>query len=210
MNKPEHEVSAAALATRSDEELLSLLKGNDAAACERFVRDHMPRALAAARRLVGNEADAYDATQDAFLSFFRSLGSFRQDATLSTWLHRIVINAALMRRRSKQRRPETAIEDLLPCYLSDGHRANPVPVGEASAESLAERREVKLLVRRKIEELPEEYRNVILLRDIEQLDTAETARLLNDTPGAVKTRLHRARQALRTLLEREDTFGTRA
>lgn len=200
--------SVVTAAAEDDAERLRLLQRGDDAASEQFVRDQMARALAVAGRILGNEADAHEAVQEGFLSFFRSLAEFRGDAALSTWLHRIVVNAALMKRRAMRRRPETSIESLLPRFLDDGHRADPLPAWPEKTEDLVARREVRQLVRKKIDELPENYRNVILLRDIEQIDTAETARLLGETPGAIKTRLHRARQALRTLLETESHLWT--
>jgi RNA polymerase sigma-70 factor (ECF subfamily) len=196
--------SASVTDPHEEAELLSRLRANDSRACEAFVRVQSGPALAVARRLLGNEADAHEAVQDAFMAFFRSLPTFRADARLSTWLHRIVVNSALMKRRSRRSRPECNIDDLLPRYHDDGHRFDPHPGGWAeSAESLAQSAEVRRLVREKIDQLPEEYRNVLLLRDIEGMDTAETAAALGDSPGAVKTRLHRARQALRTLLEKD-------
>ncbi len=193
----------SAVAEPPEAELVARLRAGDPLACEEFVRSQMGRALAAARRFLRDEADALDAVQDAFVSFFRSLGDFKQESRLSTWFHRIVLNAALMKRRAKARRPECRIEDLLPRFQPDGHRLDPLPAWEGSVEELVQSEELRRLVREKIDLLPEDYRNVVLLRDIEQLDTAEAASALGDTPGAVKVRLHRARQALRTLLERD-------
>jgi RNA polymerase sigma-70 factor (ECF subfamily) len=154
--------------------------------------------LAVARRLLGDGEDAHDAVQEAFISAFRSIDRFEGGARLSTWLHRIVVNAALMKLRTRRRKPEEPIDDLLPAFLADGHREN--PNGPWQPAAAAESREVRELVRHSIERLPESYRTVLLLRDIEELDTAEVAEMLHVTPAVVKTRLHRARQALRALL----------
>jgi RNA polymerase sigma-70 factor, ECF subfamily len=172
-------------------------------ACDRLVREQGPRLLATARRILGNDADAHDAVQDAFVAFFRGLPSFEGSCRLSTWLQRIGINASLMRLRSRRRRPERSIEELLPTYYDDGHRIDPKDAWTPEAESNIEIRERRAIVRRCIDELPEDYRTVIVLRDLEELDTDHAAQLLGISTGAVKTRLHRARQALRTLLERE-------
>jgi len=139
--------------------------------------------------------------QEALLSAFRAIGSFEGTARLTTWLHRIVVNAALMRLRSRRRRREDHIDDLLPRFDEDGRFAEPVVPWETDA--LLERHETRALVRRAIDRLPESYRTVLVLRDIEELDTEETAVALGLQVNAVKTRLHRARQALRTLIERE-------
>jgi RNA polymerase sigma-70 factor (ECF subfamily) len=159
--------------------------------------------LAAARRVVSVEDDARDVVQEALLSAFRSIRSFEGTARLSTWLHRIVINAGRMKLRSRRRRREDPIDDLLPRFVEDGHFAEPVAQWEGEAETLLERHETRTMVRRAIDRLPENYRSVLILRDIEELDTDETAAALGIMPNAVKTRLHRARQALRTLLERD-------
>ena len=165
------------------------------------MRSHGGRMLAVSRRFLRSEDDARDAVQDAFLNAFRSIDHFEGNARLSTWLHRIVVNAALMKLRTRRRRPEHSIEELLPGFLEDGHLAEPASEWQKPPEDRVSRAEIRELVLAKIHELPEGHRNVLLLRDIEDLDTRETAAALVVSPGAVKTRLHRARQALRTLLE---------
>lgn len=180
--------------------LLAGLRAGDSAACEQFVSAYSGRMLAVALRLLRNQEDALDAVQDAFLSAFRALGSFKGDAQLSTWLHRIVVNKAIMQLRTRQRKPEEPIDALLPKFFEDGHHAQPVAEWQETAEVALQRRETRTLVRECIDRLPEAYRTVLLLRDIEELDTEETAQLLGVSPSAVKIRLHRARLALRTLL----------
>lgn len=182
-------------------ELVARLQAGDETAFEALVRAHGGRMLSVARRMLGSEEEARDAVQDALLSAFRSLARFERKASLATWLHRIVVNAALMKLRNRRRKPEAAVEDLLPKFLEDGHRVVPSNEWSPSAETALERSEVRTLVRSQIDRLPEAYRSVLLLRDIEELDTQETADLLGLTPNAVKIRLHRARQALRTLLD---------
>jgi RNA polymerase sigma-70 factor (ECF subfamily) len=182
--------------------LVERLRRGEGAAFEELLRAHTGRLLAVARRLLGNEEDARDAVQDAFLSAFRSIDRFDGQAALGTWLHRIAVNAALTKLRSRRRHPERPIEELLPTFQEDGHQVRP-PRDWPDPSAALLSRETRESVRRHIDELPEEYRTVLLLRDIEGLDTEETARVLGLTPGAVKTRLHRARQALRALLEPE-------
>lgn len=180
--------------------LLERLRAGEEAAFDQFVRAHAGRMLVAARRYLANEEDARDAVQEAFTSAWRALPRFEGNAQLSTWLHRIVINAALMRLRRQRRKPEESIEELLPKFLEDGHREG-TQFEEVASQALDhERAETRALVRKFIHQLPETHRNVLLLRDIEELDTKETADLLGITENAVKIRLHRARQALRTLL----------
>ena len=134
-------------------------------------------------------------------TFVRAIGSFEGHAQLSTWLHRIVVNASLMKLRTRRRKPEQSIEELLPGFLEDGHLERPASPWRSEDLDPAERAELRDLVMRSIHELPEGHRYVLLLRDIDNLDTEEAAQLLGISPGAVKTRLHRARQALRELLD---------
>jgi RNA polymerase sigma-70 factor (ECF subfamily) len=168
---------------------------------ESVVRSHTPVLLRVARRFMRSEEDARDALQDAFVSAFRALSTFAANAQLSTWLHRIVINACLMKLRTQRRHPEEDIETYLPQFLEDGHQVEPSVPWHESAETMLQRSELCGLVRRCIDELPDTYRTVLLLRDIEELSTEEVAEMLGVTPNAVKIRLHRGRQALRTLLD---------
>jgi len=181
--------------------LLAALRAGEEAAFEELVRRQTPRLLAVARRFLRNAEDAGDAVQEAFVSAFRSLDRFAGSSRLSTWLHRIVVNAALMKLRARRRAPEQSIEELLPRFLEDGHQVHPSRPWAAGLEEAVHQAQIRDLVLRSIEQLPESYRVVLLLRDIEELGSEETARLLGITPNAVKIRLHRARQALRGLLD---------
>jgi RNA polymerase sigma-70 factor (ECF subfamily) len=176
------------------------LRAGDDLAYEQLVRVFGGRMLAVARRIVRNEEDARDAVQTAYLSAFRAIASFEGGCRLSTWLHRIVVNAALMKLRRDRRRPEESIEDLLPRFQEDGHHVEQFSPGELPADVQLERAEMRAITRACIAELPEAYRTVLLMRDIEDLPTSEVAEVLGITANAAKIRLHRARQALTTLL----------
>lgn len=182
-----------------DDRLLNALRDNEEAAFEMLVRTHGGKLLAVARRLLRNEEDAEDALQEGFAAAFRALPAFRGGCRLSTWLHRIVVNAALMKLRSKRQRCETSIDELLPTFLADGHHAIPVRNWSA-AEHAVSVKETQVRVRQAIDRLPDSHRTVLMLRDIEELDTNSVAEMLELTANAVKIRLHRARQALSTLL----------
>ncbi len=184
-----------------DDGLLRALKQGDGRAYEALVRRHAGSLLVTARRILQHEEDAQEAVQDAFLSAFRGLDAFAGNSRLTTWLHRIAINASLNKLRRRQRKPERSIEDLLPRFEQDGHLAEPAVEWRDDAETLVQRDETRHLVREAIDELPEIYRTVLVLRDIEGLETEETAEALGVSTAVVKTRLHRARQALRTLLD---------
>jgi len=193
--------SATAPIEASDLVLVAGLKAGHGAAFEQLVRQYGSRLLAVARQIVGSEDDAQDALQDAFLTAFRAIGSFEGKSRLSTWLHRVTVNAALMRLRSKKRRREQPIDELLPQFIPDGHRQNPGRAWNQTALAGIEQKETQALVRARIDQLPVDYRTVLLLRDIQELDTATVAEALGISEGNVKVRLHRARQALRTLLD---------
>jgi RNA polymerase sigma-70 factor (ECF subfamily) len=179
------------------------LREGDPDAFELVVRTFGGRLLAVARRFVRSDEDAQDVVQSAYLNAFRSLDRFEGSCQLSTWLHRIVVNTALMKLRSQRRKPEQSIEELLPAFQEDGHHVEQFSDWAAPADQLLERQQTRAAVRACIDQLPENYRAILVLRDIEELSTQEVADAMGMTPTAVKVRLHRARQALSTLLRRQ-------
>jgi RNA polymerase sigma-70 factor, ECF subfamily len=188
--------------------LIDGLRNGDEQAFETLVRKFGPRLLAKARRYLPSEDDACDVLQDGFLCAFKSIGKFKGDSQLSTWLNRIVINCAFMHLRTKKRRSEIEdieIDELLPRFDPAGNWMD----GDSrsvSGQVYLEIFETRATVRRCIEQLPDAYRLVLTLRDIDELDTEEVASLLGVTGNNVKVRLHRARQALKALIEREQTL----
>ena len=186
-----------------NQKLLAALRAGQEWAFETMVRLYGGRLLAVARRFTRNDEDAQDVVQSAYLSAFRALSDFEGACQLSTWLHRIVVNTALMKLRSRRRKPEESIEDLLPAFREDGRHVEQFSEWCAPADQLMEREETRTTVRACIEQLPDNYRTVLMLRDIEEFSTQEVAETLGMTPTAVKVRLHRARQALSTLLRNE-------
>jgi RNA polymerase sigma-70 factor, ECF subfamily len=189
----------------TDAILLAGLRSGNQYAFEELVRRFGGRLLATARRYLRSEADACDALQDAFLCAFKSIDTFKGDSQLSTWLHRILVSSALMHLRAKRGCVEAdgrEIDGLLPRFDTVGNwideRIHSLP-----AHVLFEASETRALVRRCIDLLPDNYRIVLILRDIEELATEEVASMLDVTPGNVKVRIHRARQALKAMLERE-------
>ena len=181
-------------------ELLKALREGREEAFETLVRTHSGRMLSVCRRILRNDEEAKDAVQEAFVSAFRGLSSFEGTSRLGTWLHRIAVNASLMRLRAKKRRPEESIDELLPAFRDDGHARVEPRDFSPSALQLVESRETREFVRGCVDRLPEIYRVVLLLRDIEEMDTSEAAEVLGVSEGVVKVRLHRARHALRRLL----------
>jgi RNA polymerase sigma-70 factor (ECF subfamily) len=167
---------------------------------EQTVRVHTPRLLAVARRLLGSADDAEDTVQEAFALALAALDGFEERSQLSTWLHRITVNVALTKLRARRRNLEQLSADPLPANQAEGAEPSSEEVSAFNTEELLERREDGELLLACIEQLPEQYRRVIVLRDVEELDTRSVAQMLGVTDGVVKVRLHRARQALRVRL----------
>jgi RNA polymerase sigma-70 factor (ECF subfamily) len=183
-----------------DAQLLEKLRAGDETAYEAMVRTYGGRMLAVARGFLRNEEDARDCVQSAYVSAFTGLKSFKGGCQLSTWLHRIVVNAALMKLRTRRRKPEESIEAMLPTYLDDGHHAEDFSDWAEQADRILEQKQLRAAVRACIETLPESYRTVLMLRDVEELSTEEVAGQIGVSANAVKIRLHRARQALCTVM----------
>lgn len=168
---------------------------------EEFVRGHSPWMLSLARRILRDDSAAEDVVQEAFNKAFQNLDRFEGRSTLKTWLHRIVVNQALMALRSQRRRPEDPIDPLLPEFDRNACRIEGSWNELRSAEEICGQQQVRDIVRAQIDRLPETYRIVLLLRDIEEMTTTEVAGQLEISEANVKVRLHRARSALKTLLE---------
>ncbi len=180
--------------------LLAGLQAGDEAAFEQLVHHYSGRLLAVARRFLNNEEDARDAVQDTFLSVIRAIDDLEEGAHFSAWLYRIARNTALMQLRARRRNREVPVSPWRLHGLEDDPRVPSGSSWEEPASVVLQHQEVHSLVHECIQHLPAPYRTVLLLRDIEDLDTKETAHRLGVSPNAVKIRLHRAHQALRPLL----------
>ncbi len=184
-----------------EERLLAALRLGEAESYELLVRACGKKVLNVAQRLVGNTEDASACAREAFLQAFKNIERFEGRSSLWTWLHRKVVNAALLKLRARHRRKEDSLNEWLPEFDALGCRVDSSIRQLEPVEKLLQRLEVRTVVRRSIEKLPERYRTVLVLRDMEGFDIEETAKLLGITPGAVKTLLHRARCGLKKLLE---------
>ena len=156
--------------------------------------------------------DAEEVVQDVFLQIVNKGGGFEGRAALSSWIYRITTNLSLNKRRGKRRELETSLDDMLPTFLPDGHRAGERPFVVADWSATPDEKllsgESRRMLEAAIDRLPEHYRAVLVLRDVEELSNEETAQIVGDTVAAVKTRLHRARMALREQLTRHLGAGT--
>jgi len=191
------------LELREEWTLIVRLREGDNRAAEKIVREHAGWMLTVARNYVRDDALAEDCVQEAFLNAFRTIGDFDGRSALKSWLHRIVVNAALTKLRSLKRDNNHSIEELLPEFDENGCRIEPhwYTSDMMTPADILERNDLRDFIISKIDKLPEQYRVVVLLKDIEELSTTEVAAMLDVDEGNVRVRLHRARAALKKLIE---------
>jgi RNA polymerase sigma-70 factor, ECF subfamily len=164
-------------------------------------RDYAPRIYHLARRMLGNEADAEDVTQEVLLQVLRKLHTFRGDSAFPTWLHRITVNAALAHRRKLATRDERQMPDMMEqVFAGNGHHTGPLRPWSVRPEQQVLDRESHQVIEQAIARLPETYRDVYVLADVEGLPNAEIGDMLGLAVPAVKSRLHRARLMMRHTL----------
>jgi RNA polymerase sigma-70 factor, ECF subfamily len=182
----------------SERDLIELVLGGSGAAFREIMRRNNRQLYRAARSIIGTGWEAEEVVQDAYVRAFRALGTFREDATLGTWMTRIVINEAQGRLRSRR--------ETLPLTELDNKTMGEIiqlPVGALNSdpERQAAIGEIRILLERAIDALPVPFREVFILRHVEGLSTEETGQALSIAPQTVKTRLHRARTRLRRSLQ---------
>ena len=182
-------LAEAAGADLSDDELLRGCQQRDEAAVRELTRRYNQRLFRIARGILRNDTDAEDVVQETYVRVFTHLEQFRGDSNVGTWLVRIAINLALGRIR--QRRPTVDIDD------------RPTASHDPDPETLMARQELRTLIERSIDDLPDAFRGVFVARIVEGLSIQETAELFHIRPETVKTRVHRARRALRRSLEQQ-------
>ena len=188
-------------AESSDETLAARAAAGDDQAFEALVARYQGRVYRLACRLT-SETDAPDVLQETFLQVYRHLATFRGDAQFGTWLYRIATNAALMLRRARARRPAEPLDAFLPRFDESGVlTATPAELQVAAcAEESLDRQLLAEKAREAIARLPDLYRDAFVLRDLEELSTADVAHVLGVEPAAVRQRVHRARLMLRGYL----------
>lgn len=187
----------------TDEELVTRARAKDFGAFEQLVDRYEDKVYRLAFRFVRNETDAKEIVQDTFLSVWRKLDTFKGDSQFGSWVYRVAANAALMRLRSQRRHPEVSTEEL-PIDFLDTYGQIPTP-GDNWArrpDDELQSGELRGRIQAAVDDLPEIYRTVFLIRDVEGLSTEETADVLGISVPTVKTRLHRARLALREAISK--------
>jgi RNA polymerase sigma-70 factor (ECF subfamily) len=190
----------------SEPVLVERLRQGDASALEALMERYASRVFRVARGIARTDADAEEVVQDVFLALARKIESFEGRAQLSTWIYRVATNAALLKRRGKRVQLEVSLEEHLPTFKEDGHRDGPRDYVLADWSHTPEAElldsEARTVLARAIDQLSDTYRAVLILRDVEELSNEETARILGESVGSIKSRLHRARMALREQLTR--------
>jgi RNA polymerase sigma-70 factor (ECF subfamily) len=182
-----------------DDELVRLVQQGDSRGFDELVRRYQDKVFRLCFKILRNEDDAAEALQDAFLSAYRGLANFKAESTFSTWLYRVATNASLMKYR-KRREGHVSLEQ----SQSAHHDTEPLQIPDWTTQPLQDLldAETRQVMEDGIARLPEELRTVFVLRDLEEKSNAEVAEILELTVAAVKSRLHRARIALRDRLNR--------
>jgi RNA polymerase sigma-70 factor (ECF subfamily) len=183
-----------------DAELVERLKTGDREAFGALLRRHQGKVYRLAMNMTRSPQDAEEVTQDVFLAVYRKIGEFDGRAAFSTWLYRVASNAALMKLRGRRSEPHLSIEEEGPAFAPDGHFARPVADWSELPEDRLLSAERRRVLEQAIDALPPDYKAVVVLRDVEGLSNPEVAEVLGATVLAVKSRLHRARLALRERL----------
>jgi RNA polymerase sigma-70 factor (ECF subfamily) len=192
----------------SDEQLLDLARRGEQTGYRHIMQRYNRRLYRTARSILGDHAEAEDAVQETYVRAFQHLASFRGDSGLGTWLTRITINEALGRKRKQKATVE--LSHLERAETQGEARVIPFPgISETNPEAEVGNREMRRLIERAVDALPEVFRVVFVLREIEQMSVEETARQLDLKPETVKTRLYRARRLLRADLEQQFGSGLR-
>ncbi|OWV72420.1 RNA polymerase subunit sigma [Rhizobium sp. R339] len=190
------------ISTLSDVDLVSLAKTGDESAIRALVQRHNRRLFRTARAVIRNDAEAEDVVQAAYVKAFINLAAFRGEAELSTWLTRIALNEALGRVRA--RKNTTALEEIDMQTTSPGGQLLQFPssLPAADPETELSRSQARHLLENAVDELPDDFRAVFVLRDVEGMSTDEAASYLGIRPETAKTRLHRARRMMRQSIEK--------
>ncbi|MDP3800565.1 RNA polymerase sigma factor [Brevundimonas sp.] len=180
--------------------LVRLAQAGDGEAFRVIMQRGNQRLFRVARGVVRDDGEAEDVLQEAYACAFAAIGGFRGEAGMMTWLTRIVLNEA--RGRLRRRRPMVQLDQIEAAQM-DGARVIPFPnaFGSAGPEADAARAQIRGLIEQAVDDLPEAFRMVFIMRDVEECSIEETAATLDLKPETVKTRLHRARRMLRTALD---------
>lgn len=186
--------------------MVEQLRRGDAAALETLMERYGSRVYRLAHGITRNGADAEEVVQDVFVNLYRKIDTFEGRAALGTWIYRVTFNAAMIKHRGKRFEVEVPLEAQLPGFLADGHREGHPGLAREDWSGTPEEEllsaETRTILNRAIDELPDHYRAVLVLKDVEGLTNEEVAGALGESVASVKSRIHRARMVLREQLTR--------
>ncbi|MEY4669486.1 MAG: hypothetical protein RL518_2185 [Pseudomonadota bacterium] len=196
--------------TLTDVQVVNQFKAGDALAFEEIISRYESKVMSLALRFTRNQEDAEEVMQDVFTTVYRKIDGFRGQSAFSSWLYRIVVNAAFMKLRKRKQTQTVSIEDISPAikqYCIDRETFN-----GSHSQNIAISHEMQSVIQNAVNRLPDQYRAVFVLRDVDGLSNQETGEILNLSIPAVKSRLHRSRIMLRKKLQRyyEDYTGNKA
>ena len=180
--------------------LVERARGGDLEAFEGLLARHQQRVLRVAFSILKEPMDAEEVAQDVFLTVFEKIELFRGDSSFTTWLHRVAVNAALMRRRKSKTVRSVSFDEVMPAFSEEGHITVDIADWSEQAGDPVLAQEAKTVIETAVEKLEEKYQTVFVLRDMQAFSTEETAQILELSVAAVKSRLHRARLFLRRVL----------
>lgn len=185
---------------RSDEELVAQMRSGATACFEELVSRYTPKVFSLASRLLKNREDAEEVLQDVFHTVYRKIDGFEGKSSFSSWLYRITVNSAFMKLRKRRQQHRFVGMDDVPVDVQKAVTSRSVEAGGGDATALS--RQLHIALEQAVERLPEEYRPVFILRDVDGLSSHEVSEILDITVPAVKSRLHRSRLMLRRRLMR--------
>lgn len=194
----------------TDVEVVNQFKAGDALAFEEIISRYESKVMSLALRFTRNQEDAEEVMQDVFTTVYRKIDGFRGQSAFSSWLYRIVVNAAFMKLRKRKQSQTVSMDDLSPAikqYCVDRETLN-----GSFSQNITIAHEMQSVIQNAVNKLPDQYRAVFVLRDVDGLSNQETGEILNLSIPAVKSRLHRSRIMLRKKLQRyyEDYTGNKA
>lgn len=184
----------------ADTALVEKFNNGSIEAFEEIVKRYETKVFNLAMRFTRNQEDAEEVLQDVFITLYRKLSLFQGKSAFSSWLYRIVVNAAFMKLRKKKQTAAISVEDLSPttrmaCFEGD-------TTLESRTDTLTTKHELRVVLEAAINKLPEQYRAVFILRDVDGLSNEEAGKILDLTVAAIKSRLHRSRLLLRRKLQK--------
>ena len=194
----------------TDVEVVNQFKAGDALAFEEIISRYESKVMSLALRFTRNQEDAEEVMQDVFTTVYRKIEGFRGQSAFSSWLYRIVVNAAYMKLRKRKQNQTVAMDDLSPAIKQ--YCVDRDTFSGTYSQNVAVSHEMQAVIQNAVNRLPDQYRAVFVLRDVDGLSNQETGEILNLSIPAVKSRLHRSRIMLRKKLQRyyEDFTGNKA